>query len=200
MKLPVIAPGGCGALYFEKLTAARLDEASALCDRCVGKNLYPRAYLASIVDKQGHCFYLLVTPRRKAVGYIYFFLTGLEEMAALARLPREQLAGISPKENPVIGNLQSIGVVEAHRHRRLSEKLVRFYLERLQNTADVAFGVFWKIGGHVPMEKTLQASGFIYLADAHRVWYHRRDLICPFCPGRCRCDAAIYYKPLGRRP
>ncbi|OPZ75360.1 MAG: hypothetical protein BWY80_00186 [Firmicutes bacterium ADurb.Bin456] len=200
MKLPVIAPGESGALCFEQLTEARLDEVQELCDRCVGKNLYPRAYLASVIHKPDHYFYLLVTPERKAVAYIYFFLTGLAEMAALARLPRERLAVISPKENPVIGNLQSVGVAEAHRHRHLSVKLVRFYLERLQNKADTAFGVFWKTGGYVPMEKALKASGFLYLADAHRVWYGRRDLICPFCRGRCRCDAAIYYKPVRRRP
>ncbi len=202
MNLYMTVPVESGALYFKRLSEADLDTATELCDRCVGKNLYPRAYLASIIDKPGHYFYLLQTPEGEAPGYIYFFLTGLDEMASLAKLPRERLSAISPKINPVIGNLQSIGVAEEYRYRQLSAELVRFYLEQLQThtAADTAFGVFWKIGGHVPMEKTLKAFDFHYLTDARRVWYGNRDLICPFCKGRCECAAAVYYKSIGRRP
>lgn len=183
---------------FQRLTRAYLDASVALCDQCVGKYLYPRAYLASILEDPAHFFYLLTTPSGEAAGYIYFFLTNLDEMAAVAKLPRGRLSAISPLEHPVVGNLQSIGVAPAWRGRGLSKRLVDFYLGRLrwQLSADAAFGVFWKPEGHVPMERTLNAFGFLHLEDAHRVWYDNEKLVCPYCRGRCVCDAAIYYKSL----
>lgn len=198
MELQVTCPGGPGGLAFQRLNKAYFDAAAELCDQCVGKNLYPRACLASILENPDHYFYLLITPEGEPAGYIYFFLTNTEEMAILSKLPRERLVAISPKQNPIIGNLQSIGVAESWRHHRLSERLVGFYLEQLQSClgADAAFGVFWKPKGHVPMEKTLKAFGFRHLEDAHRVWYNNQDLICPYCKGRCECDAAVYYKPI----
>lgn len=198
MEFQVTSQGQPGGLAFRRLSLTSVDAAAKLCDRCVGKNLYPYTYLASVLENPEHFFYLLVTAEEEAVGYIYFFLTGLEEMAALSKLPRERLAMISEREAPVIGNLQSIGVTEAWRRHGLSEQLVGFYLEQLQQCllADAAFGVFWKPEGHVPMEKTLKAFGFRHLEDAHRVWYDKEDLICPYCRGRCACDGAVYYKPI----
>lgn len=182
---------------FEPLSIARLDTAAELCDGCVGKNLYSRDYLSAVIGRPNHYFYLLVSPGQEAVGYIYFFLTNIKDMAVLSKLPGERLAVISQKENPVIGNLQSIGVKQAFRSRGLSRYLVRFYLEQLHaNAADTAFGVFWKARGTVPMKRTLVALHFNFLAEAHEVWYDNKDLVCPFCKGRCKCDAEVYYKPI----
>lgn len=182
---------------FEPLSIDYLETAVELCDSCVGVNLYSRDYLSAVIGRPNHYFYLLVSPEQEAMGYIYYFLTNITDMAALSNLPRESLAVISPKENPVIGNLQSIGVKEAFRGQGLSQHLVRFYLERLHdNAADTAFGVFWKARGTVPMKQTLVALHFHFLAEAHEVWYENKDLICPFCKGQCKCDAEVYYKPM----
>ncbi len=204
MELQNTGVGEKAALKVQRLNEEYLDAAVELCDRCVGKHLYPRAYLASMIEKLGHCFYLLITPEGEAAGYIYFFLAGLEEMAALAKLPGQRLAGISPQKEPVLGNLQSIGVAQHWRGRGLSKTLVGLYLEQLERwaSADAAFGVFWRPNGHVPMEKTLKAMGFLHLCDVHRVWYDNEALICPYCKGRCECDGAVYYKPIrkGAKP
>lgn len=183
---------------FCRLTKTYLDRAVALCNSCVGENLYPRTELEKVVDDPDHFFYLLFIPKGEVVGYIYFFLTNLEEMTSLSKLPGEQLALISKQRNPIIGNLQSIGVAKEYRKHGISEILMEFYLSKLQehSSVDVAFGVFWKTRGHVPMEKTLCAFHFIYLADAYGVWRDKKELICPFCQGRCICEAAVYYKPL----
>lgn len=201
MMLHVAISGERNVLLFKKLNVSDLDRATKLCDRCVGKNLYSKANLASIIDNPIHYFYLLETPQRVAVGYIYFFLTDLDEMATLSKLPRERLSVISQKNNPVIGNLQSIGVVEEYRHLKLAAELVRFFLKHLKthSTVDTVFGVLWKIDGYVPMEKTLKEFDFRYLTDAHMVWYDNQDLICPYCKGRCKCNAAIYYKSIEGR-
>lgn len=194
VKMPLSRSG----FSFQRLSLARLDLAVTLCGECVGKNLYSRDLLAAVVDAPYQQYYFLLTPEGETAGYIYFHAASLDSMAALSRIPRERLAVISEKKAPVIGNLRSIGVVKAYRHRGLSEELVRFYLERLQNdwSADTAFGVFWKPNGHIPMERTLTAFDFIHLGDSSRVWYDNDELICPVCGGRCRCDAAIYYKPI----
>lgn len=182
---------------FEPLSTASLDTAIELCDSCVGKNLYSRDYLSTVISRPNHYFFLLVSPEQEAMGYIYFFITNIADMSALSKLPKERLSVISAKKNPVIGNLQSIGVKEAFRGQGLSSRLVRFYLERLYTDAvDTAFGVFWKARGTVPMKQTLVALHFNFLAEVHEVWYDNKDLICPFCNGRCKCDAEIYYKPL----
>lgn len=183
---------------FERLTKAYLYEAVKICNECVGENLYSFAYLSSIMNQPNHYFYFLMTPEREIAGYIYFFLTELESMNSLLKRSKEELRLISKRKNPIIGNLQSIGMAQKYRHHKLSTVLVRFYLEQLQTHQEVvaALGMFWKIKGFVPMEKSLTAFDFIYLGDAHRIWYDNKDLICPYCEGRCQCDAAIYYKPL----
>ena len=48
------------------------------------------------------------------------------------------------------------------------------------------------------MEKNLKKFGFCYLVNSKRVWYDKKELICPICNGRCKCDGAIYYKILER--
>ena len=185
---------------FQPLTRQRLEEAAALCDACVGKNLYTYGYLASILEKKDHCFSLLTAEDGATAGYIYFYAAGLEEMAQLSKFSVKDLSVISDKKDPVIGNLQSVGVARQWRGRGLSRLLVQYYLKEIRRlwSADAAFGVFWKPGGSVPMEKTLLEFSFRYLGDAHRVWYDKKDLVCPYCKGRCQCDAAVYYRPLGK--
>lgn len=186
-----------GGLTMERLAAADVGDAAALCGRCVGKNLYPEEYLAEVIHKPGHYYSVLMTPEKRIAGYIYYYLTGLQEAAALAKLSPEQIPALPTGRSPVFGVLRSIGVDEAYRRNGLSVKLVEHYLEQLHGAgADVAFGVFWKPDGSVPMEKTLKRFGFSHLTDAHLIWYDNEDLVCPFCKGRCRCDAAIYYKIL----
>ena len=190
---------GWEGFTLERLSPAGLDAASELCDRCVGKNLYPREFLATLPDRPEHLFYLLKTPEETAIGYIYFFLSRLAEMAALSKLPQKSLTVISEKEEPVLGNLQSIAVAKNFRKRGLSKVLVSFYLKQLENMgADAAFGVFWKIHGRTPMEPTLTSFDFLHLADSHLVWYDNPRLVCPYCEGRCKCDAAVYYRPFGK--
>lgn len=185
---------------FQPLTQKNLEKAAVLCDNCVGKNLYSPAYLASVLKKPEHCFRLLTNQDGEIAGYIYFFLARLEDMAELSKFPVERLAAVFGRRKPVIGNLQSVGVDERWRGRGLSRLLVSYYLNYIQFywSADVAFGVFWKPGKTVPMEKTLKRLSFRYLGDARHVWYDREDLVCPYCRGRCRCDAAVYYRPLGK--
>lgn len=186
---------------FRRLTETYLDIAVLLCDSCVGKNLYTRAQLNQIIYKPTHYFYLIFTHSGEPAGYIYFFPADLEEMMSLSKLSCEQLNIVTKGEHPVIGNLQSIGVTETYRGEGISEILVKFFLTTLQEStvAEVAFGVFWKAKGKVPMEKTLKTFDFIYITDVQGVWQDKDDLICPFCRGRCTCEASVYYKPLEKR-
>jgi anaerobic selenocysteine-containing dehydrogenase len=63
---------------------------------------------------------------------------------------------------------------------------------------DVAFIVCWKPRGVVSLSKALWECTFDYLAEAKKVWYDDTELICPYCNGRCLCDAEVYYKLLDR--
>lgn len=182
------------------LSAELLEQTVAMCGECVGENLYTREILLKALKQPEQKFLLLVTPENKPVAYIYFRLMGLEEAEQLAKHSLAKLQELSGKEKPLLGNLQSIGVLPAYRNCDLSKYLVECYLRWIQEEteADMAFGVFWKPCGKVPMEKTLKSFGFSHLTDSKRVWYDRTDLVCPVCKGRCECDAAIYYKRLER--
>lgn len=183
------------------LTQERMGKALELCDACVGKNLYTKADLADVMDSSEKQFFFLMTPDETAAAYIYFRLINLEEAERLSKLRLLQMGHPAFEETALIGNLQSIGVRPEYRHQGLSKRLVERYLQWLMNEskADMAFGVFWKPEGKVPMESTLKKFGFHHLVDSPRVWYDKKDLICPVCRGRCSCDAAIYYKVLERK-
>lgn len=185
-------------VIFQKLNQEYLEDAVLLCDQCVGKNLYTAEYIQSLLDKPDHYFYLLLSPEGKAIAYIYFFCTDIEEAARISNISVEQIAKACGKQAPVIGNLQSIGISMQWRGLGLSNQLISFSLEQLHTKlqADMAFGICWKPKGTVPMASTLSRFNFQYLTDAHGVWYEKDNLVCPYCEGRCLCDAAIYYKLL----
>ena len=66
----------------------------------------------------------------------------------------------------------------------------------IDNNGLVAFIVCWKPGGVVPLGKALSECNFDFLAETKKVWYDDTELICPYCKGRCLCDAEVYYKLL----
>ena len=86
--------------------------------------------------------------------------------------------------------------LEAYRREHMSVCLVRYFLRMLETElhADVAFCVCWKPQGKIPVTRSLEAFQFRHLADVARFWYDVPELECPICRGRCRCDAAVYYK------
>jgi len=181
----------------QRLTEEYLDRAAELCAQSVGQNLYPKSYIASVMDRPEHYFNLLLSPEGGVVGYLYFHLCSLEETAAEAKLPVETLAVISPKKHPVVAKFQSVGVDPAYRKLGLARQMVEECLEQAQEArADVALCMAWKYNGYVPMGDNVLACGFQYLTDSHLVWYDNENLVCPHCTGRCKCDAAIYYKTL----
>lgn len=187
-------------LQLISLSSELVEQALELCEACVGKNLYTKEMLLKAVEDSRQKFLLLVTSENKPAAYFYFRLIEIEEAEKLAKMSLAKLKKLTCKENPLIGNMQSIGVIPEYRNRQLSNYLVEQCLQWLteETEADIVMGVCWKPGGKVPMEKTLKRYGFSHLADAKRLWYDRTELVCPVCRGRCECDAAIYYKKLER--
>lgn len=191
------AAKGRGPLGVQRLTEEYLDRVTELCARCVGENLYPRSYIASIIHNPDHYFSLLLSREGEIAGYIYFHLCTLEEAAAEAKLSRGELSVIAPAEHPVVAKFQSIGVAPPYRHLGLARRLVELALGQAREArADAAMCIAWKVGDRVPMGDNVLSCGFRYLTDSHLVWYDKENLVCPYCGGRCRCDAAIFYKTL----
>lgn len=128
-----------------------------------GENLYTKSIIEATIKQQNQQFFLLITPQKKAVAYIYFKLITLREAELLSKKSLSKLKQIVKKDDLIIGNLQSIGVLAEYRKCKLSEYLMKVYLEYLlKNTqADIAFGVFWKKNGEIPMEKNLKNLGFV---------------------------------------
>lgn len=179
----------------ELLSPDKIDEALRLCNSCVGENLYLREEIADSIEKDNYYFYVLTDEMDNAIGYIYFYLTTIEEFSTSAKLATEQVEYICQGNNRVIGKIQSVGVRDEYRRLNLSVKLLSFALEKLHILhADIIFIVCWKIGSYIPLAKSLERLHFKYFTDAHKVWYDNEKLICPYCIGRCHCDAAVYYK------
>ncbi|MCD8331775.1 MAG: hypothetical protein LUB63_04490, partial [Oscillospiraceae bacterium] len=172
-------------------------ETARICDRCVGENLYSKEYLATIVHDPEHFFYLLFSKGNTPVGYMYFIMMDRGELARISKLDGVQLDRLCGESDVSIGNLRSIGLDEPYRSKELSAQLIRFSLAQLASLgARLAVGLCWKAGQSVPMRKTMEVCGMQYLTDAHRVWYDIDGLVCPYCGGRCECDAEVYYKRL----
>ena len=187
-----------GRLTIQPLTVDMLDQTVKLCADCVGENLYSKDILLNILDSSNHWFYLLMTDEGEIAAYTYFYLMTLEQATAFCKLSQQQMSVFPSQSNFMIAHLQAIGIQNNWRGQRLSEKIVAFFFEKMQSRQEVAsaLGVCWKPDGIAPMEKTLQNMGFNYLGEAHRVWYDYENLICPYCNGRCKCDAVVYYKSI----
>lgn len=186
------------AFTIEPMKLEDVDEILALCDYCVGKNMYSRKELEEAIERPGYYFFILRSPSGKVAGYNYFFLSDLQEMSEFTKRPISHLARMSTQKEPIIADIRSLGIAEEYRHRGLAVAFMGWELEFLkkETPAHVAMGAFWKPKGKYAMEWSLKALPFRYLEDAPLVWYNTPGLYCPVCKGRCQCDATIYYMQL----
>lgn len=185
--------------FLRPLELADVEKALALCDACVGKNLYTKEEIEESIDSKERFFYLLETETGNCAGYIYFYVTEKDSIADYAKLDTKLFDFVCPDTEKKVGKIQSIGIMEEYRGSHFAGKLLRFALEKLKNTGiATAFIVCWKKGQVVPLESALKECSFEFLSVAHKVWYDYTELQCPYCGGRCKCDAKVYYKKLNR--
>ncbi len=193
MTRQLLTAEGEQALFLQALRKETIGEAVALCDACVGKNMYSPEALEKAIEHQDGFFYLLETPQGEAVGYLYAYLTRPESIAANAKLNEQVFLEACPSRRA--GQIKSVGLKKEYRSLGISERMVRFALDRLRAMgAEAVFVICWKIGDLVPLSGALKKNGFAFLAEAYKVWYDHEDLVCPVCHGRCVCDAAVYYQ------
>jgi GNAT superfamily N-acetyltransferase len=186
-----------GVFYLKPLSEDEVGEARLLCDGCVGENLYGTEEIASTIGDKDRFFYLLKSEAGETVGYIYYYLTDVEYIAEYSRLEINLFRDVYSSTDKKVGKIQSVGLKAEYRGIGLAAQMIQFILGKLKEfSIDVAFIVCWKPGGVVPLGKALAECNFNYLAEAKKVWYDDTELICPYCKGRCLCDAEIYYKLL----
>lgn len=183
--------------FLRPLKVEDVEETLALCDACVGKNLYTKEEIEESIDSKERFFYLLETETGNCAGYIYFYVTEKDSIADYAKLDTKLFDSVCQNTEKRVGKIQSIGVREEYRGSRFAVKLLRFALEKLkENEIAEVFIVCWKKGKEVPLESSLKECRFEFLSVAHKVWYDYTELQCPYCKGRCECDAKVYYKIL----
>lgn len=179
------------------LTKEETGVARSLCDACVGQNLYPEEEILRAIEEKDRFFYLLKTDKGEPAGYIYYRLTDEASIASSAKIDRAVLRAVYRENGKKVGRIQSIGLKEPYRGMGLAAQMIGFALGALAAmSAEAVFIVCWKPGGMVPLSKALKQCGFDDLTEAKKVWYDDADLICPYCKGRCRCDAEVFYKLL----
>ena len=189
-----IAAENGAVFYLSPLRLNEISTAKALCDICVGKNLYSEKDLGNTVKDKKQFFWLLKTEDGETAGYIYYKLTNTKSLAKYAKLDEKILLGVSGSGDK-IGQIQSVGIKEKFRGLGIAARLIEFAADRLQK-ADVSavFTVCWKAENGAFLAPALKSCGFSFLASAENVWYDEKQLICPICGGRCRCGAEIYFK------
>ena len=187
-------------LYFLRLlTMDDLDATISLCNKCVGENLYSEKELKRAIEDPEHFFYLLMTEEQEIAGYIYYYVTDLQSVADYTKLDIKLYHNLKQGKTEKVCKIQSVAIGELYRGSDLSVDLIDFALKRIKDIqiqVEIVFGVCWKMGDYVPMKKTLCQCGFNFFSEAKRIWYDDTKLICPYCKGRCRCDAEVYYKCL----
>ena len=175
------------------LDHAHVQQVAALCDTCVGVNLYPEEVLEEVLEQPESYFFLLADQTGRIVGYIYFHRSDINAAAEFLLSTPEKVARYLDPACDLV-QLRSIGVLPALRHKGLAVRLLEFALAFSREVlhADRAFVACWRKGDLIPMYDNIQKFGFKHLYTVPNMWYNVPDLYCPFCKGRGTCTAEIY--------
>ena len=148
-----------------------IEETLQLMDRCVGENLYQKEELEQAIGSSERAFLLLRTAEGELAGYIYYYLTNEKQIAEDTRLTEQKIQRVCQQDT-----LAPVG-------KGIGE----------------VFIICWNAGGKVPLERALQECKFVHLFSAKMIWYNKKELYCPYCKGRCKCDAEVYFKKVKER-
>lgn len=171
--------------------------AKGLCDECVGKDLYSEEEIRNSIDARQSFFYLLKDKDGEAVGYIYFHTTGVQQIAEDGKLDMCLLRSVCPVGTVTAGKIQSIGLKDHYRRSGYGKYMIDFAVRKFKElNLQSVFIICWKKGNDVPLGNTLNQCRFHFLSTTKMVWFDHPRLYCPYCRGRCRCDAQVYYKIL----
>lgn len=183
-------------LSFHRLKREEVDMAKAMCDACVGKGLYTKEEIIKTIDSNTNFFYLIYNENGDTVGYVYYYVANIEEIANDAKLGKDIFRSVE-KDLRIVGKIQSVGVMNEYRGEGIAKKAIRFALDKFcEMGIKTVFTICWKKGDTVPLKKALTECGAVFLSSAQKVWYDKNELECPFCGGRCTCDAEVYYTSL----
>ncbi|MBB2184562.1 hypothetical protein H0486_16915 [Lachnospiraceae bacterium MD1] len=186
-------------LKFHGFTAKKLEIsevviAKELCDKHIGKGMYPEEFLYDIIYKNNHFFYL-VYKEDKAIGFFYCVVLLPYDLAELPGFG-EAFMYHDCSENDIIGVCRSIGIDEAYRGMHLTDELLQYFTSYLFNEAGVSviFIPAWVKGSYIPAKRLLEDNNYQFLCYLEKPWYQSDLLECPYCrTRRCICDAVIYY-------
>ncbi|MDD7256577.1 GNAT family N-acetyltransferase [Bullifex porci] len=185
------------SFLLRKIKKEDVEQVRRLADSCVGENLYSSKEIASAIDSSDRFFYLLQDQRGEAVGYIYYYITTEERIAEYSKLDEGIFQALPFNHGGRVGKIQSVGVDHEYRGMGISTKMMEFVLDELKKLSiEAVFIVCWKPKGTIQLQKAITECAFSFLSIAKNVWYNDTRLICPYCKGRCTCDAEVYYKLL----
>ena len=134
-------------------------------------------------------------------GYIYYYLTNEKQIAEDTRLTEQKIKQVCQQDTLApVGKIQSVGIKETFRRQGLAVWLMKYALRQFaEKGIGEVFIICWNAGGKVPLERALQECKFVHLVSAKMIWYNKKELYCPYCKGRCKCDAEVYFKKVKER-
>lgn len=182
----------------ELLSTKTLETAAALCDRHVGKGLYPVSALRTIVADSRHNFYF-VKKENIIAGYFYTSVTVAADVHCLPGLDYDKIASLcKPDDNVAI--YKSLGIEPAFRGSGLSDALLLYFKEEYIRRFNIKLilAPSWKQGSYVPAENLALRQGFRFFCELTAPWADSPTLQCPYCRQQpCICDAVVYYLEVG---
>ncbi len=177
------------------LEESEINSTLLLMDECVGKNLYNKDDLSKAIKSCDEFFMLYKTEEGVIGGYIYYFLTDKEMLSSSGKIPRKQLDSVY-KGNKC-ARIQSVGVRKEYSGFGLGTRMIKeALLDNKMRGVEAVYCVCWAPNGEVPLAFPLYQSGFSHLMKIRDYWAEEESLVCPYCSGRCHCNAEVYYKIL----
>ena len=186
---------GDSGFSLRRAESGDICEIKKICDECVGEGLYTEEELGSALKSETVFLYVLQSGG-KIRGYVYFMVTSPAEILSYTKIDAHLLEKAADMRSAV-GKIQSVAVVGDCRGRGLSVDMINFALSLLEKMGiGTVFIACWKRGNYVPLGRSVEKCGFSILSETGEIWYDNERLKCPYCGGRCRCHAELYYKKI----
>ncbi len=169
------------------------EKIADLCDRRYGKGYMTAKNFNKMLKNPD--FIKVATINGEFVGFASFLHDTTENIAKAMGLCEDEVTKISNGLKCVI--YKSAAIEAKFEHYGIMQKLLSNLIQQAEKeNYSAVFASAWIIGNTIPIEKNLKKFSFEYIANRSMLWYDDEDYSCIVCNGRCRCDAAIYYKKL----
>ena len=178
-----------------RATVEDTEELVEFADGCFGRYYIFEPEMRSFISDDNNRFYVEQRDDR-IIGAILFLNDSKEKIMEDMEVEADDFDRIS-KGKPVLHHKFSI-IREEYRGQGLMSIMLSDAISRIEQEGryGAIFTQGWIKEDQVPMEGIFIRNGYILYKRQIRPWWKYSDRTCNICGGRCKCDAAVYYRQL----